>query len=108
LQRRPKIPNYCGAKPGARLQLRSDFAPKPGRRVPAADIEDVVVKFLKAHWAAKQDKSTTSAARIGDRGALATATVVGTGEYESGVRWKKPQGIRAFCGSAPGSKIDCV
>jgi site-specific DNA recombinase len=34
-------------------------------RVPAADIEDVVVKFLKAHWAAKHDKSTTSAARIG-------------------------------------------
>jgi hypothetical protein len=40
-------------------------------RVPAADIEDVVVKLLKAHWAAKQDKATTSAARIGDRGALA-------------------------------------
>jgi site-specific DNA recombinase len=28
-------------------------------RVPAADIEDVVVKFLKEHLAAKQDKSTT-------------------------------------------------
>jgi len=24
------------------------------------------------------------------------ATVVGTGEYDSGVRWKKPQGIRAL------------
>jgi site-specific DNA recombinase len=39
-------------------------------RVPAADIEDVVVKFLKEHRAAKQDGSTTSAARLGDRGAL--------------------------------------
>src|ERR1700694_4715279 len=28
-------------------------------RVPAADVEDVVVKFLKEHLAAKQDKSTT-------------------------------------------------
>src|SRR6266480_5507293 len=28
-------------------------------RIPAADIEDIVVKFLKEHLAAKQDKSTT-------------------------------------------------
>jgi site-specific DNA recombinase len=40
-------------------------------RVPAADIEDVVVKFLKEHLAANQDKSTTSAVRPGDREALA-------------------------------------
>src|ERR1700737_823411 len=40
-------------------------------RVPAADIEDVVVKFLKEHLAVKQDKSTTSAARLGDRDDLA-------------------------------------
>jgi hypothetical protein len=39
--------------------------------VPAADIEDVVVKFLKEHLAANQDKSTTSAVRPGDREALA-------------------------------------
>src|SRR5437588_7444051 len=30
-------------------------------RVPAADIEDAVVKFLKEHRATKLDKSTTSA-----------------------------------------------
>ena len=40
-------------------------------RVPAADIEDVVVKFLKEHLAAQQDKPTTSALPLGDRGALA-------------------------------------
>jgi site-specific DNA recombinase len=40
-------------------------------RVPAADIEDVVVKFMKEYLAAKQDKSTTSAVCLGDRGALA-------------------------------------
>src|SRR5712692_7121016 len=39
-------------------------------RVPAADIEDVVVKFLKEHRSAKQDKSTTRALPIGDRGAV--------------------------------------
>jgi site-specific DNA recombinase len=39
-------------------------------RVPAADIEDVVVKFLKEHLAAKQDKSITSAMLSGDRGDL--------------------------------------
>ena len=39
-------------------------------RVPAADIEDTVVKFLKEHLATQQDKSTTSPARIDDRGAL--------------------------------------
>jgi len=36
-------------------------------RVPAADVEDVVVKFLKEYLAANQDKSATSA----DRGVLA-------------------------------------
>jgi DNA invertase Pin-like site-specific DNA recombinase len=40
-------------------------------RVPAADIEDVVVKCLKEHLAARQDKSTTSAVRLGDRDDLA-------------------------------------
>jgi site-specific DNA recombinase len=40
-------------------------------RVPASDIEDVVVKFLKDHLATKQDKSTTSGLRLGDRGDLA-------------------------------------
>jgi len=40
-------------------------------RVPAPDIEDIVVKSLKKHCATKQDKSTNSAARIVDRGALA-------------------------------------
>ena len=39
-------------------------------RVPAADIEDVVVKFLKEYLAAKQDKSITSAMLSGDRGDL--------------------------------------
>ena len=39
-------------------------------RVPAIDIEDIIIKFLKDHLAAKQDKSTTSAVRSGDRGAL--------------------------------------
>src|SRR6266436_2487804 len=40
-------------------------------RIPAADIEDVIVKSLKEHLAAKQDKSTIGAVRIGDRGDLA-------------------------------------
>jgi hypothetical protein len=40
-------------------------------RVPAADIEGVVVKSLKDHLAIQQAKSTTSPARIDDRGALA-------------------------------------
>jgi hypothetical protein len=40
-------------------------------RVSAPDIEDIVVKSLKKHFATKQDKSTNSATRIDDRGALA-------------------------------------
>jgi site-specific DNA recombinase len=40
-------------------------------RVPAADIEEVVVKSLKDHFAIQQAKSTTNPARIDDRGALA-------------------------------------
>jgi len=40
-------------------------------RVPAADIEDVIVKLLKEHLAAKQDGATTSALSLeGDRSAL--------------------------------------
>src|SRR5436190_849601 len=39
-------------------------------RVPAADIEEVIVTFLKEHLAAKEDASTTRAVRLGDRGAL--------------------------------------
>src|ERR1700682_2594855 len=40
-------------------------------RVPAPDIEDIVVKSLKKHFATKQDGATNSAARIDDRGVLA-------------------------------------
>ena len=40
-------------------------------RIPAADIEDVVVKFLKEHLTAKQEKSTISAVHLGDRCDLA-------------------------------------
>jgi hypothetical protein len=40
-------------------------------RVPAADIEDTVVKCLREHLAARQDKSTTSAVRLADRDDLA-------------------------------------
>jgi site-specific DNA recombinase len=39
-------------------------------RIPAADIEDIVVKFLKEHLVAKQDGSTTSAVRLEDCGDL--------------------------------------
>src|SRR5258707_10566057 len=39
--------------------------------VPAADIEDVIVKSLKEPLAADQGEPTTSAARMGDRGDLA-------------------------------------
>jgi site-specific DNA recombinase len=39
-------------------------------RVPAADIEDVIIKSLKERLAANQGTSTTSAARIDDRDAL--------------------------------------
>jgi len=40
-------------------------------RAPAADIEDAIITFLKEHLAAKQDTSTISAVRSGDRSALA-------------------------------------
>src|SRR6202790_3419647 len=40
-------------------------------RVPAADIEETIVKCLKKHLAAKQDTATTRAVLSGDRGALA-------------------------------------
>jgi site-specific DNA recombinase len=40
-------------------------------RIPAADIEDTVVKSLEAHLAAKQDGSTSKPIRLGDREALA-------------------------------------
>jgi site-specific DNA recombinase len=40
-------------------------------RVPAADIEETIVKSLKEHLATRQGKSTTSEARIYDRGVLA-------------------------------------
>src|SRR5258708_4982684 len=40
-------------------------------RIPAADIEDVIVKSLKEHLASKQDKSTIGAVRIGVRGDIA-------------------------------------
>ncbi|MHB8268776.1 recombinase family protein [Bradyrhizobium sp.] len=36
-------------------------------RVPAADIEDIVLKSLKEHFAARQDKSTTNAERLEHR-----------------------------------------
>jgi len=40
-------------------------------RVPAADVEDTVVKSLRKHLAAKQDGATSCAVRLGDREALA-------------------------------------
>ncbi len=40
-------------------------------RVPAADIEDTIEKTLKAHLATKQDRSTSSALRLVDRGTIA-------------------------------------
>jgi site-specific DNA recombinase len=40
-------------------------------RVPAADIEDIVVKFLEEHLAAKRGNATNSAASFGDRDVLA-------------------------------------
>ncbi len=40
-------------------------------RVPAAEIEDTVVKCLKEHLATRKDTSTTSALRLGDRNDLA-------------------------------------
>src|SRR6267142_232247 len=40
-------------------------------RVPAADIEDVIIKSLKEHLAANQGKSATATLPLGDRGALA-------------------------------------
>jgi site-specific DNA recombinase len=40
-------------------------------RVPAADIEDIIVKSLKAHLAAQQDGLTASALDSGDRNTLA-------------------------------------
>jgi site-specific DNA recombinase len=40
-------------------------------RVPAADIEDTVVKSLQTHLAVKQNGSTSSAVKLGDREDLA-------------------------------------
>jgi site-specific DNA recombinase len=40
-------------------------------RVPAADIEDVIIKSLKEHLAANQGRSPTATLPSGDRGALA-------------------------------------
>jgi site-specific DNA recombinase len=40
-------------------------------RIPAADVEDTVLKSLKAHLATKQDGSPSCAVRLGDREALA-------------------------------------
>jgi hypothetical protein len=40
-------------------------------RIPAADIEDTVVKSLKKHLATKRDGATSCAVRLGDREALA-------------------------------------
>jgi site-specific DNA recombinase len=40
-------------------------------RVPAGDIEDVIVKSLKEHLAAKQDEASTRALPLGDRDTLA-------------------------------------
>jgi site-specific DNA recombinase len=40
-------------------------------RVPAPDIEDTVVKFLKEHLAAEHDGATASLVPLGDRGDLA-------------------------------------
>ena len=40
-------------------------------RVPAADIEETTVKSLREHLSTRQDPSSTSAVRLGDRGALA-------------------------------------
>jgi len=50
-------------------------------RVPAADIEAVVVKLLKEHLATKQDRSTTSNVLSEDRGAVAQL-VAGIVVYE--------------------------
>jgi site-specific DNA recombinase len=40
-------------------------------RVPASDIEDIIVKSLKEHLSTKQDRSTSSKMNLEDRGALA-------------------------------------
>jgi site-specific DNA recombinase len=40
-------------------------------RVPAADIEDTIVKSLETHLSAKQNGSTSNAVKLGDREALA-------------------------------------
>jgi site-specific DNA recombinase len=40
-------------------------------RVPAGDIEDVIVKSLKEHFAAKQDDASTRALALGDRDSIA-------------------------------------
>jgi site-specific DNA recombinase len=39
-------------------------------RVPAADIEEIVLKSLEAHFAAQQDGSTSKALQLGDRESL--------------------------------------
>src|SRR5258708_4215151 len=51
-------------------------------RVPAADIEDIVVKFLNEHFAANQDDSTTNAVRLDGHGAL-TELVAGVVVYKN-------------------------
>jgi site-specific DNA recombinase len=61
-------------------------------RVPAADIEDIVLKSLEAHLATKREGSTSSAVQLRDREALAqlvTGIVVHRGKLV--VRFKSDQ-----------------
>src|SRR5467141_111400 len=61
---------YYASTPVLRGEARTASAGSVSR-IPAADVEDTVVKSLKEHLAADQGEPTTSAARIGDRADLA-------------------------------------
>jgi hypothetical protein len=59
-------------------------------RVPAADIEDVIVKSLKEHLVTNQGKSATATLPLGDRGDLAelvAGIVVHRDRLSSGSSW---------------------
>jgi hypothetical protein len=69
---RSRSPNQAGTRPNSCEGNRTGYVRPSGQlRVPAADIEDTVVKFLKEHLVAQQDGATPSIVRLGARSELA-------------------------------------
>jgi site-specific DNA recombinase len=76
-------------------------------RVPATDIEETIVKSLKDHLAIQQGKSTTSAARIDDRGALAQLVAGITVHKDRLIVRLKSDGADEAAGSPDNHSLTC-